>query len=37
VSFGGDEQDIEGTTTAEIKGVGKTKLELPEAAKKKLS
>ena len=37
VSFGGDEQDIEGTTTAEIKDVGKTKLELPEAAKKKLS
>jgi len=37
VSFGGDEQDIEGTTTAEIKDVGKTKLELPAAAKKKLS
>ena len=37
VSFGGDEQDIEGHTTAEIKDVGTTKLELPEAAKKKLS
>jgi hypothetical protein len=37
VSFGGDEQDIEGTTTAEIKDIGKTKLEIPEAAKKKLS
>ncbi len=37
VNFGGDEQDIEGTTTAEIKEVGKTKLEIPEAAKKKLS
>ena len=37
VNFGGDEQDIEGTTTVEIKDAGKTKLELPEAAKKKLS
>jgi len=37
VNFGGDDQDIEGTTTAEIKDIGKTKLEIPEAAKKKLS
>ena len=37
VSFGGDEQDIEGTTKVEIKDVGQTKLELPNAAKKKLT
>ena len=37
VNFGGDDQDLEGTTKAEIKDIGKTKLEVPEAAKKKLS
>ena len=37
ISFGGNERDIDGTTTVEIKDVGKTKLEVPEAAKKKLS
>ena len=36
ISFGGDEQDIEGTTTVEIKDVGKTKFEVQEGAKKKL-
>jgi hypothetical protein len=36
LNFGGDEQDIEGTTTVEIKDVGKTKLQLPDAAKKKM-
>jgi len=36
VNFGGDDQDIEGTTTVEIKDVGKTKVEVPEAAEKKL-
>jgi hypothetical protein len=33
----GDEMDFERTTTVEIKDVGKTKLDLPEEAKKKLS
>jgi hypothetical protein len=37
VSFGGDEQDLEGVATVEIKDAGKAKLEVPEAAKKKLS
>ncbi len=37
VSFGGDEQDLEGIATVEIKDAGKAKLEMPEAAKKKLS
>jgi hypothetical protein len=37
VSFGGDERDIDGTTTVEIKDVGKTKVDVPEDAKKKLS
>ena len=37
VSFGGDERDIDGTTTVEIKEVGTTKVEVPEAATKKLS
>lgn len=37
VSFGGDERDIEGTTTVEIKDAGKTKVEVPDAAMKKLS
>jgi hypothetical protein len=37
VNFGGDDQDIEGTMTSEIKDVGNTKLEIPDDAKKKLS
>jgi hypothetical protein len=37
VNFGGDDQDIEGTMTSEIKDVGHTKLEIPDDAKKKLS
>jgi hypothetical protein len=36
ISFGGDEQDIEGTTTVDIKDVGKTKFGVQEGAKKKL-
>jgi len=35
--FNGDDFDIDRTTTVEIKDVGKTKVELPEAAQKKLS
>jgi len=37
VSFGGEERDLEGSVTVEIKEIGTTKLELPEAAKKKMS
>ena len=37
VSAGGNERDIDGTTTVEIKDVGTTKVEVPEEAKKKLS
>ena len=37
VKFGDDEQDLEGVATVEIKDAGKAKLEVPEAAKKKLS
>jgi len=36
VSFGGEDRDIERTTTVEIKDVGSTKIEVPEGAKKKL-
>ncbi|HYG21158.1 MAG TPA: hypothetical protein VEH04_00140 [Verrucomicrobiae bacterium] len=36
VSFGGDEQDFEMTRTFDIKAVGTTKVEVPEAALKKL-
>lgn len=37
VSFNGNDRDVDRTTTVEIKDVGTTKLEVPEAAKKKLS
>jgi hypothetical protein len=37
VSFNGNDRDIDRTTTVEIKDVGTTKVEVPEAAKKKLS
>jgi hypothetical protein len=37
ITVNGDERDIEGTTTVEIKDVGTTKVEVPEEAKKKLS
>jgi len=36
VSFGGEDRDIERTTTVEIKDVGTTKIEVPEDAKKKM-
>jgi hypothetical protein len=36
-SFGGNDLDIDRTTTVEIKDVGTTKLNVPEEAKKKLS
>jgi hypothetical protein len=36
ISFGGEDRDMERTTTVEIKDVGKTKVEVPEEAKKKL-
>ncbi|MCI0535250.1 MAG: hypothetical protein L0Z50_08480, partial [Verrucomicrobiales bacterium] len=37
VSFGGNDRDVDRTTTTEIKDVGSTKVEVPEDAKKKLS
>ena len=37
VSFGGNDRDVDRTTTVEIKDVGTTKVEVPEDAKKKLS
>jgi hypothetical protein len=37
VTFNGEDRDMDRTTTVEIKDVGTTKLEVPEAAKKKLS
>lgn len=37
ITFNGNERDIDGTTTIEIKDVGKTKVEIPDAAKKKMS
>jgi hypothetical protein len=37
MEFGGDEIDASRTTTTEIKDVGTTKVNVPEAAKKKLS
>ena len=37
VSFDGNDRDVERTTTVEIKDVGTTKIEVPEAAQKKLS
>jgi hypothetical protein len=36
VNFGGEDTDLEGKTTIDIKDVGTTKIEIPEAAKKKL-
>jgi hypothetical protein len=37
VEFNGESRDMERTTTIEIKDVGKTKIEVPDDAKKKLS
>jgi hypothetical protein len=37
VSFGGNDREVNRTTTVEIKDVGTTKVEVPEDAKKKLS
>jgi hypothetical protein len=37
VSFNGNDRDVDRTSTVEIKDVGSTKVEVPEAAKKKLS
>ena len=37
MEFNGNQMDQDRTTTVEIKDVGKTKVEVPEAAKAKLS
>ncbi len=37
VSRGGQDQDVDRTTTVEFKDIGSTKIEIPEEAKKKLS
>ena len=37
MNFNGDDRDIDRTTTIEIKDVGTTKIEIPEAAQKKMS
>ena len=37
VNFNGEDRDIDRTTTYQIKDLGTTKVEIPEAAKKKLS
>jgi hypothetical protein len=37
ITAGGNDRDVDGTTTVEIKEVGTTKLAVPEDAKKKLS
>jgi hypothetical protein len=37
MNIGGEDRDVDRTTTVEIKDVGTTKIEVPEAAKKKLS
>jgi hypothetical protein len=37
VSFGGEDREVERTTTVEIKNVGETKIEVPEEAKKKIA
>jgi hypothetical protein len=37
MEFNGNEMDMDRTTTVEIKDVGTTKVEVPEAAKQKLS
>jgi len=36
-NFNGEDRDVDRTTTVEIKDVGTTKIDVPEAAKKKLS
>ena len=36
VNFNGEDRDIDRTTTTEVKDVGTTKIEVPEAAKKKM-
>ena len=36
INFGGNDVDVDRATTVEIKDVGKTKVEVPEEAKKKL-
>jgi hypothetical protein len=36
VNFNGEDRDIDRTTTVEIKDVGTTKIDVPEAAKKKM-
>jgi hypothetical protein len=37
INFNGEDRDIDRTTTVEIKDVGTTKLDVPDAARKKLS
>ena len=37
IHVGGKDMDVDRVTTVEIKGVGTTKVNLPEAAKKKLA
>ena len=37
MSFGGDDRQIERTTTVEIKDAGSTKVEIPDEAQKKLA
>jgi len=37
MTFNGEDRDIDRTTTVEVKDVGSTKLEIPEAAQKKMS
>ncbi len=37
INFNGEDRDIDRTTTTEVKDVGTTKIEVPEAAKKKMS
>jgi hypothetical protein len=37
VAFNGNDRDVDRTTTVEIKAIGSTKIDVPEAAKKKLS
>ena len=37
INFGGEDRDVDRTTTVELKDLGKTKIETPEDAKKKLS
>ena len=37
MNFNGEERDVDRTTTLEIKDLGTTKIEIPEAAQKKMS